>query len=84
MAEKRIELFSKILKYLKEKGIDDPNIDMFLAVEKGDTAALHKAVENGADVNITDSELIQKYQDYLRDEPISTTLAEWLIEVYKK
>jgi hypothetical protein len=57
--------------HLKKKGVEDPNIDMFIAVmspeDPENTKKLQAALEAGADPSVTDSELIQKYQTQLKD-----------------
>ncbi|VVB85131.1 Uncharacterised protein [uncultured archaeon] len=59
--------FKSKLKYLKSKGINDPNIDLFLGVVSGDENLVKSALGNGADIAITDSELIAKYKNDLKD-----------------
>ena len=83
MSNKRDELFERILRYLKEIGIDDPNIDLFLSVIEDDVDKARKALDNGANPNVTDYQIINRYQDYLRKEPMLTIFAEWLIESTK-
>lgn len=50
--------------YLKKKGIEDPNIDFFLADSDKQAQA---ALEAGADPNITDTRILAKYRDQLKD-----------------
>ncbi|MEO0400583.1 MAG: hypothetical protein AAF224_14320 [Pseudomonadota bacterium] len=63
----RSELVFKKFQYLKQLGVEDPNIDMFLAVEGNDTTLLQNALNNGADPSITDSAVLNKYDDKLRN-----------------
>lgn len=53
--------------HLKDKGIKDPNIDMFLAIFNSDESALKAALEAGADRSMTDTQLFDKYRNELKD-----------------
>jgi hypothetical protein len=53
--------------HLKNKGVKDRNIDMFLAVLHPDINALQAALETGADPSMTDTQLFEKYRDELND-----------------
>lgn len=55
--EKGQKEFLGKLRYLKNMGIGDPEIDMFIAVIQGDEVLLTSALERGANPNITDAEL---------------------------
>jgi hypothetical protein len=55
------------LTFLKNKGINDPNIDMFIATITGEISILEKALEAGADPHITDAALLRKYENELED-----------------
>jgi hypothetical protein len=57
----RQALFIRKLRFLKAKGVDDPTLDMFLAVAAQDAVALKAARERGAEDNMTDTALLQKY-----------------------
>lgn len=61
------ELLKLKLQYLKDSGVVDPNIDLFLAVINNDTELLKIALEQGGDPNITDNDLLKKYEVQLRD-----------------
>lgn len=54
------KLMRKLL-FLKSQGIDDPNIDLFIAAQEGDTAKLQAAMDRGADINMGDLALLRKY-----------------------
>jgi hypothetical protein len=54
-------------KHLKMKGVVDPNVDMFVAVLESDPEALEAALEAGADVNITDTQVLTAYEVELAD-----------------
>jgi hypothetical protein len=53
------------LRALKESGVRDPDVDMFLAVEGGDDriAELQDALDRGADVNVALNEVLSRYKD---------------------
>lgn len=53
--------------YLKLKGIIDPNLELFLGVFSNNESAVKKALAEGADPSVTDTELIRKYKDELKD-----------------
>jgi hypothetical protein len=48
---------------LKAGGVDDPDVDMFIAVLEGDDSidALNDALARGADPNVTDKQVIARY-----------------------
>jgi hypothetical protein len=63
------QLRGKLL-HLKNKGITDPNIDLFLAIldpAGGSADRARAALAAGADPNITDGQLLAKYQSQLQD-----------------
>lgn len=49
---------------IKARGVDDPDVDMFIAVLEGDGSidALKDALARGADPNISDTQLLQRYE----------------------
>jgi hypothetical protein len=49
------------LRLLKATGLDDPDLDLFLAVLDRNFDALNDALARGADVNITDAVIIMRY-----------------------
>lgn len=61
------------LQYLKKLGIKDPDIDLFLALysEDRDVGAVEAALEAGANVNMTDGALLNKYGEQLKGYPNS-------------
>lgn len=61
----RNDAFLVLLKKLKEHGINDPTIDLFLAAMTGDTDLLIQAEKNGADTSKTDSQIVSYYHDLL-------------------
>ena len=56
-----------ILRSLKQRGVEDPDLNLMLAVLDGDLSALKAAHAAGANVNITDTELLERYAHLLRD-----------------
>ncbi|MET0545276.1 MAG: hypothetical protein ABWZ40_03105 [Caulobacterales bacterium] len=57
--------FFDSLRLLKQSGIEDPDIEMFLAVDANDTEALKAALDRGGNPNITDSALLARYAEQL-------------------
>jgi hypothetical protein len=57
--------------YLKSKGIEDPNIDLFLAVMQKESQDSLKqaqaALDAGADPSVTDGQILAKYRNQLKD-----------------
>lgn len=53
------------LKALKRQGVEDPDIDLFLAVNENDTEGARKALDAGAHVNVTIGEILNRYRDRL-------------------
>jgi hypothetical protein len=53
--------------HLKDKGVVDPTVDLFLAVFAGDLGAAEAAVTAGADPATTDTELLDRYSTELAD-----------------
>jgi hypothetical protein len=56
-----------MFQHLKRKGVQDPNVDFWIAVLQGDDTALKAAVDAGADVNATDSDVLAAHQQELSD-----------------
>lgn len=59
--------FIAALNFLKSQGIDDPDIDLFLAVDSNDSAALKAAIDRGGNVNVTTGELLARYEAQLKE-----------------
>lgn len=68
--EDRNVTYNKLL-HLKNKGITDPNIDLSLAVMdpsgSENVSAVKATLEAGADPNMTDMQLLDKYRNELED-----------------
>ncbi|MDE2518915.1 MAG: hypothetical protein O0X96_10200 [Methanocorpusculum sp.] len=55
-------------RYLKEKkGVEDPNIDLFLAVLDNNEALLKQAIDSGGNLSQDDRDLMRKYEKLLKD-----------------
>jgi len=59
--QRRSRLFELFFRCLVPHFPDDADLRIFLAVFDGDVASLQKAVDDGADVNITDTALWNRY-----------------------
>jgi hypothetical protein len=49
------------LKALRSQGIVDADIDLFIAVFENDVDQLKNALDRGANVNVTDTEVLSRY-----------------------
>lgn len=78
----RDDLFLKLLKYLKKVHVDDPDIDLWIAVVTNDLVGIKKVLP-GANPNITDMHLIEKYRIYLTNEDIEGVFTRWLFTVFE-
>jgi hypothetical protein len=54
-------------RHLKQKGVNDPNVDMFVAVFDDDTEALKASLEAGADTSVTDKQVLAAHEAELAD-----------------
>lgn len=63
--EVSVDLALEQLRVLKSQGIEDPDLDLFLAVDQGSTGDVQSALEAGAHPNITVGELLNRYRDRL-------------------
>ena len=59
------ELFLTLLKGIRDSGVQDPNVNLFIGVLEDDLAAVKKALEQGANVNATDSEVLNYHRGIL-------------------
>ena len=60
--------FHDALKFLKEKkGVQDPTIDVYLAVLENNAELLKSAINAGGDLSLDDKALLKKYQKLLHD-----------------
>lgn len=58
----RANPFYQFLRALRDQGIKDPDVNLFIAVFEGNTEQLKQAIDQGANVNITDTELVARYR----------------------
>jgi hypothetical protein len=56
------------LRELKRQGIEDPDIELFLAVADDDPEAARRALDSGAHVDVTIGEILERYKDRLAGE----------------
>ena len=63
------DITCRMFLHLKRKGVQDPNIDLFLAflMPDGNVEQAREALAAGADLNLTDSQLLNKYRKELED-----------------
>ena len=57
----------RMFQHLKAKGVNDPNVDLFLALIDDDAEALKAAIDAGADPNITDRQVLSAHAADLAD-----------------
>ena len=70
------EPFIKILNCLKDSGIDDPNLDLFLGAILGNAELVKSAVAKGADASLTDKQLVSKHRKVI-EKNCPDALKEW-------
>lgn len=62
------EDFKKFISFLiDDKHIQDPDVFLFKGVFDNDREVVKRAIKNGANVNVTDTQIINRYS-YLQDE----------------
>jgi hypothetical protein len=63
------ETVARMLQHLKQKGVKDPNLELFLAVTTpgGNVEQAKAALDAGADPSMTDGQLLAKYKSELAD-----------------
>lgn len=54
------------LAYLKSIGVEDPDIDLFIAVHQNDTTSLKSALDRGANMNVTDKQILSRHAEKLK------------------
>jgi hypothetical protein len=59
--------FEAFVGFLRSKGIKDPDVDLFWASTSGDTEVAKDALKRGARVNVTDKEIISRYQQLWKE-----------------
>lgn len=70
----RQEILKECLEMLKNKGVEDSNVDLFLAIFNNDPAGLEAALKDGADPNMTDRKLLLKYKSFLKNSHLNVKL----------
>lgn len=60
--------FLYLLGYFKSKNVNDPEVDLFLALGSGDESAANNAITRGAGGLTTDSEIIGRYKHLLIED----------------
>jgi hypothetical protein len=68
---KKGEFFEEKLRFLKDQGINDPDLDLWIAIIEGDKGACGNALDRGANVHSGDKELLNKYEEQLNDFEIT-------------
>jgi len=56
-----------LLRKLKEAGVNDPRVDLFVAVFDNDIESVKDALFRGADKSVTDAWLLQHYAEKLKE-----------------
>jgi len=56
------QTIQKFLSYLRDQGINDPDVDMLWAARSGNSEILRNALQHGANVNVTPSQIISRYK----------------------
>ena len=55
----------QLLRCLRDDRVQDPNVDLFIAVLENKTEDVERALADGADPNKTDNEVIGRYRELL-------------------
>lgn len=61
--------FMLILRYLQEVGVDDPEVDLFVATMENDVEDAKRAIKAGGTGMVTQSDLIQRHSKTLLNKP---------------
>ena len=72
------------IELLAESGVGDPNVRLFLGVFRDDTDMVKSALESGADVNITDTQLLQKYAARLESPTAQKRVQELAVGIAER
>jgi hypothetical protein len=56
----------KTLNYLLTLGVKDPDVDLFIGVLEGDLNRVKRAIAQGANVDVTDTQLLRRYESKLQ------------------
>jgi hypothetical protein len=77
--EQEMRIFEMIVTKLHYKFPCDPNLRLFLGTICNDLDIVKKACDDGANVNITDYEIIHYYNIAIKNLGLSDILAKWYI-----
>ena len=69
-------LLMQLLTAIRSEGVQDPNVDLFVGVLENDVGKVNKAIDDGANVNIADSAVIE-YHRTLLSRKYPEELREW-------
>lgn len=73
----------EMLTIIKESGVSDPNVDLFIGVLKNRADLVEKAIEMGANINVTDVQIVNYHQGILKKK-CPGLLCEFLINIEKR
>lgn len=62
------DVVEQLFRVLKDHGIDDPEVDLFLATFKSDLDSARSAIDRGANVNARDTEVLERHRAILAAE----------------
>jgi hypothetical protein len=62
------EAVAQLFEVLKDHGIDDPEVDLFLAVIKNDVNGVKSALDRGASADVRGREVLERYSQILAAE----------------
>ena len=71
-------LLAHLLNAIRDEGIDNPNVELFIGVLENDVDKVKKALDDGANANITDSAVIE-YHRTLLDRKCPEQLRQWTL-----
>ena len=55
--------FERFVKFLRDQGVKDPDVDLFWATFRNDTTLLQNALGAGANPRVTDRQVVSRYKD---------------------
>ncbi len=66
-SKKDPDLLKRKLLFLKDRGVNDPDVDLFLGVIEDRTSDVKSALDRGANPKVKDTELLLRHSDILRE-----------------
>lgn len=66
-SENKDSLFEQFVHYLIEKGIKDEDLNVLYGVMTNDNKMLETALKNGGNPNVTQGEILKRYQSFVED-----------------